>query len=67
MDRDLKLITEKLKAAKKMPGSNPKEYNLRLDIIRHWECEKYKLKKCIELDFAQLSKNNCVQTSRDVL
>lgn len=67
MERDLKLAKAKLRAAKKMPYSNPKEYRLRESLIRHWELEKYKLMYCIREDLARLSKNNCVQPPQDGL
>ena len=47
MEKDLKLIRAKLKAARKLPQSNPKEYNLKQDILRHWELERYMLKASI--------------------
>lgn len=43
MDCDLKFIRGKIRAANKMPESNPTQYNLKMDILRHWKGEKYKL------------------------
>lgn len=50
MQEDLKLIRQKIRAANKLPESNPKEYNLKQDILRHWKGEQYKLKMAIEMD-----------------
>lgn len=50
MEEDLKLIRRKIRAANKLPESNPKEYILKRDIIRHWQLEKYKLNYCIKED-----------------
>lgn len=50
MERDLKLIRQKIREAKKLPASNPQEYNFRLDILRHWEFERDKLKLQIKDD-----------------
>ena len=50
MQEDLKLIRQKIRAANKLPESNPKEYNLKQDILRHWKGEQYKLKMSIEMD-----------------
>jgi len=50
MQQDLKLIRSRIRAANKMPESNPKEYNLKQDILRHWKLEQYKLKRSIEYD-----------------
>jgi hypothetical protein len=50
MQEDLKLIRQKIRAANKLPESNPKEYNLKQDILRHWKGEQYKLMMAIEMD-----------------
>ena len=50
MERDLELIRQKIREAKKLPASNPKEYNFKLDILRHWEFERDKLKLQIKDD-----------------
>jgi len=50
MEQDLKLIRRKIRAANKMPESNPKEYNLKQDILRHWKNEQYKLKLSTKYD-----------------
>ncbi len=50
MEQDLKLIRSRIRAANKLPESNPKEYNLKQDILRHWKNEQYKLKRSIEYD-----------------
>jgi hypothetical protein len=41
MNSDIKLIRQKLRQAKKLPDNNPKEYNLKMDIIRHWRLEEH--------------------------
>lgn len=50
MEQDLKLIRQKIRAANKLPQSNPVEYNLKQDILRHWKGEEYKLKVSIAYD-----------------
>lgn len=50
MERDLKLIRQKIREAKKLPESNPKEYNFKQDILRHWIFERDKLKFQIKDD-----------------
>lgn len=50
MERDLKLIRHKIREAKKLPESNPKEYNFKQDILRHWIFERDKLKFQIKDD-----------------
>lgn len=50
MKDDFKLIATKLRAARKLPESNPTEYNLKKSILRHWELERYMLKRSIEYD-----------------
>jgi hypothetical protein len=58
MQQDLKLIRRKIRAANKLPESNPKEYNLKQDILRHWKLEQYKLKISIEYDLAKIASMN---------
>lgn len=50
MDCDLKFIRGKIRAANKMPESNPTQYNLKMDILRHWKGEKYKLEASMKMD-----------------
>ena len=50
MKNDLKLIRSKIRAANKLPESNPKDYNLKQDILRHWRGEQYMMKAAIEQD-----------------
>jgi len=50
MKQDLKLIRQKIRIANKLPESNPVEYNLKQDILRHWEMERHILKQAIEMD-----------------
>lgn len=50
MKKDMELINSKLRAARKLPESNPTEYNFKKDILEHWEMERYKLKRSIEYD-----------------
>lgn len=57
MKQDLKLISQKIRAANKLPQSNPAEYCLKQDILRHWKLEQYKLKRCIEADLLFLERN----------
>lgn len=56
MKDDLKLIRSKIRAANKLPESNPKEYNLKQDILRHWKGERYMLKDATEYDQKYLEK-----------
>jgi hypothetical protein len=56
MKEDLKLIRQRLKAIKQMPETNPKEYNLKMDLFHHWKLEQYKLKLSIEYDLLHLEK-----------
>ena len=48
MQQDLKLIRQKIRAANKLPETNPKEYNLKQDILRHWKLEKHMLTESIK-------------------
>ena len=41
MNSDMKFIKQKIRQAKKLPENNTKEYNLKMDIIRHWRLEEY--------------------------
>jgi hypothetical protein len=50
MKQDLKLIRSRIRAANKLPETNPAEYNLKQDILRHWKGEQYILKIAIEKD-----------------
>jgi hypothetical protein len=50
MKDDLKLIRSRIRAANKLPESNPAEYNLKQDILRHWKGEQYMLKNAIKKD-----------------
>lgn len=50
MEKDLKLIRQKIRSAKKLSQSNPAEYNLKQDILRHWEGEEYMLQVSIAYD-----------------
>lgn len=50
MEQDLKLIRQKIRAANKLPQSNPVEYNLKQDILRHWKLEQHKLKYVMRED-----------------
>lgn len=54
MERDLKLIRQRLKVIKQMPETNPKKYNLKMDLFYHWKLEQYKLKRSIEYDLRYL-------------
>jgi hypothetical protein len=56
MKEDLKLIRQRLKAIKQMPETNPKEYNLKMDLFYHWKLEQHKLKLSIEYDLLHLEK-----------
>ena len=56
MKEDLKLIRQRLKAIKQMPETNPKEYNLKMDLFYHWKLEQHKLKRSIEYDLLHLEK-----------
>lgn len=56
MKQDFKIIRQRLKEAQKLPESNPTEYNHKKDLIRHWELERYMLKRAIELDQFQLQR-----------
>lgn len=50
MQNDFKLIRRKMKEARKLPESNPTEYNHKQDILRHWILERHMLKRAIEQD-----------------
>jgi hypothetical protein len=50
MKQDLKLIRSKIRAANKLPETNPAEYNLKQNILRHWKGEQYILKIAMERD-----------------
>ena len=57
MKEDLKFIRSRIRAANKLPDSNPKEYNLKQDILRHWKFEKCKLERAIEIDRQYMERN----------
>ena len=50
MKQDLKLISQKIRIANKLPESSSVEYNLKQDILRHWKMEQYMLKQAIKMD-----------------
>jgi hypothetical protein len=56
MKKDIDLIKAKLKALRKLPEGNPKEYNLKQDLLRHWQFEKKKLQLSTELDKLYMEK-----------
>jgi len=48
MKNDMKLINRKLRESRKLPETNPTEYNHKQDILRHWEFERHMLKQAYE-------------------